>query len=225
MRITSPFTPALLLACALAPSAAAQSRQPLSIQVSGLYARPFGGDYHDFDVGSGYGGEAQIRFTPGALSLGAGFQFTTHAGKDYVLGLDDGSSVDVTSVGAKLFGFFLEPRYVFFVRSDRVAPYLSARLSMLRYGTDANWNSRSQPFGGSMSWNTMGLTANGGGGLLVRLGARTNLDLGATYGYSTFGAYHLKVTERSGVSAENQMDGGHGSNVVVRVGLAVGIGR
>src|SRR5207237_5261596 len=121
----------------------------------------------DFEVGSGYGAEAQIRYTLSALSIGAGFQFTSHAGKPYALALDDGSSVAVTGVGAKLFGVFVEPRYVLFIGSDRAAPYLSARLSMLRYGTDADWNARSQPFGGTMSWHTARLTANGAGALRV----------------------------------------------------------
>lgn len=215
---------ALILAWG-APALWAQSRQPFSLQVSGLYAKPFGGDYETFKVGQGIGAEAQVRYTPGAFSVGAGFQFTSHAVPSYVLSLDDGSRVDVTSVGVNLFGAFLEPRFVFLVGSDVVAPYLSGRLSLLRYSNTANWAARSQPFSGTMSSNTSGLTANGGGGVLVRLNSRMNMDLGATYGFSSFGKYRIKVSERSGVSAQqNTSKGGSGSNLVVRVGLAMGIG-
>jgi hypothetical protein len=214
------------LCIAAAATSLAQSRQPLSLQVSGLFARPFGGDYDDFKVGSGGGGEAQIRYTPGALSLGVGFQLTSHTSQGYFLALDDGSLVDVSGVGAKIFGAFLEPRYVIFVGSDRVAPYLSARLSLLHYGTDASWADERQGYQGTMNWSTTGLTANAGGGLMVRLTARMNLDLGATYGYSNFGAYSIRIREQqSGASVQDQFAGGHGSNVIVRVGLAMGIGR
>ena len=215
---------ALVLACG-SRALSAQSRQPFSLQVSGLYAKPFGGDYETFQVGNGIGAEAQVRYTPGAFSFGVGFQFTTHTAPSYVLPLDDGSRVDVTGVGVQLFGAFVEPRFVFLVGSDRIAPYLSGRMSLLRYSNTANWAARSQSFSGTMSSNTMGLTANGGGGLLVRLTSRMNMDLGATYGYSSFGKYRITVSERSGVSAQqNTNEGGSGSNLVVRVGLAVGIG-
>jgi hypothetical protein len=226
MKILMQMTITGSLCASLAAPSAAQSRQPLSLQVSGLFAKPFGGDYDDFRVGSGGGGEAQIRYTPGALSIGAGFQLTSHSSPGYVLTLDDGSLVDVSGVGAKIFGAFIEPRYVIFVGSDRIAPYVSARLSMLHYGTDANWADRSQPYRGTLNWNTTGLTANGGGGLMVRLTSRMNLDLGATYGYSSFGAYSQTIREQqSGASLRDQLAGGHGSNVVVRAGLAMGIGR
>jgi hypothetical protein len=213
------------LSAALGAPSAAQSRQAFSLQVSGLFAKPFGGDYNDFKLGSGGGAEAQIRYTPGALSIGAGFQFTSHQSQGYLLTLDDGSLVDVSGVGAKLFGAFLEPRYVLFIGSDRVAPYVSARLSLLYYGTDATWTDRSQPYQGTMNWSTTGLTANGGGGFMVRLTSRLNLDLGATYGYSSFGAYSIRIREQqSGASAQDKSAGGHGSNVIVRMGLAMGIG-
>ena len=217
-------TAALLLGCAVF-TLPAQSRQRLSLQLSGLYAKPFGGDYETFKVGSGMGAEAQLRYTPGAFSVGAGFQFTSHGAPNYALGLDDGSRVDVTGVGVQLFGAFIEPRIVILVGSERIAPYLSGRVSLLRYANTANWASRSQPYAGTMSSNTMGLTANGGGGMLIRLTPRVNMDLGATYGYSSFGKYTIRVTEQSGVSAQqNSSNGGSGSNLVMRVGLAVGIG-
>jgi hypothetical protein len=214
----------VLLGVCLATPAYAQSRQRVSLQFSGLYAKPFGGDFKDFDVGNGAGSEVQIRYTPGAFSIGAGFQFTAHSSPGYVMVLDDGSIVDVSGVGAKIFGGFIEPRYVIFLNSDRVAPYVSARLSLLNYRTNTDWAARGQPFAGTMDWTTMGLTANGGGGLLVRLNSRTNLDLGATYGYSSFGAYSITIREQSGASLKDHFEGGHGSNVIVRVGLAVGIG-
>jgi len=54
----------------------AQSAQAVSLQVSGLYNVVFGNVFENLK--NGLGGEAQIRYTPGALSYGLGFQYTAH---------------------------------------------------------------------------------------------------------------------------------------------------
>ncbi|HEX5574419.1 MAG TPA: hypothetical protein VFX42_00995 [Gemmatimonadales bacterium] len=174
----------------------AQSAQAISIQFSGLY----NGVYGDVFTGlqNGFGGEGQIRYTPGALSVGAGFQYTNH-------GLDNRTE------DTRLYGAFLEPRYRIHTGSNVVAPYLSARLSLLKVGFS----------GGDLSLSSSFIQLNGGGGLLYRLGPRLNLDMGATFGYNRLGDGTLK-SKSSGTS--RPIDSSSGSNLVVRFGFAVGIG-
>jgi hypothetical protein len=191
-----------LLLVALAVSAtvcddlAAQSAQPISLQVSGLYNGVFGQVFTG--LGDGIGGEAQVRYTPGALSFGAGFQYTTHG----LQGREE---------NARLYGGFVEPRYRIHAGSNIVAPYLSARFSVLKVGFS----------GGELSLSSAFIQLNGGGGLLFRVGPRVNLDVGGTFGYDRLGAGTLRNRATgSAVSTEP----GSGSNIVARVGLAFGLG-
>jgi hypothetical protein len=174
----------------------AQSAQPISLQVSGLYNAVFGNVFDGLK--EGIGGEAQIRYTPGALSLGAGFQYTSHGLK-------------TREENAKLYGAFIEPRYRIHTGSSVVAPYLSARFAFLKVGFS----------GGDLSISSNFIQLNGGGGLLYRLGPRLNLDLGATYGYDRLDAGTI-TSETSG--SETSFGASSGSNLVVRVGFAVGLG-
>lgn len=179
----------LLLACVAHRPLAAQTSQRVSLQGSALLASLFGSAYQGLQAG--VGGEIQARFTPGALSFGAGFQITGHQLAGFTNTL-------------QLLGAFVEPRYVLPARPrEWAAPYVSARLSILQQ--------RLENAGQTNTAN--GLTANIGGGFMFRLSDRTNGEAGATYGYTRFG----KLS--SGASA------GSGSNIVVRVGLAMGVLR
>jgi Outer membrane protein beta-barrel domain len=185
------------LATSLSTSVAgAQSAQRFSVQVSGLYASLFGKTYEGLK--DGFGGEAQLRFTPGALSFGAGFQYTSH---------DD----QIVGDKVKLYGGFFEPRYVISAGSEHVAPYISTRFSVLRESFNV----------GDFSGAATGVTLNGGGGLLVRLTSRVNLDAGATYGYTKFGDTEV-VNHATGETT--RVPSGSGSNIIGRIGLAIGIG-
>jgi Outer membrane protein beta-barrel domain len=174
----------------------AQSAQAISIQFSGLYNGLFGNVFDGLN--NGVGAEAQLRYTPGALSLGAGFQFTVH-------------SLDVFTEDARLYGGFFEPRYRIHTGSNVLAPYLSARFSVLKMGFS----------GGDLSVSSTFIQLNGGGGLLYRLGPRVNLDLGATYGYDHLGSGSFDSKNNGQIAS---FDSRSGSNVVVRCGLAVGLG-
>src|SRR5690242_7775771 len=148
------------------PAAArAQSAQRFSLQGSALYASLFGSAYDGFKGGPGF--EGQLRYTsPLGWSFGAGFQFTQH-------------SVNGVSEKASLLGPFVEPRYTFELPAyESVAPYLSARVAVLQQRLTVN----------DVQGTSSGFTANGGGGLLLRLGPRVNLDVGATYGFTNFSA-------------------------------------
>ncbi len=186
----------LSLAAFTAPSlAVAQSAQPFSVQLSGLYANLFGAA--NATLNNGIGAEAQLRYTPGAISIGGGFQWTRH-------------STTTAGVPLKLYGLFLEPRYVIPTSSNTFAPYVSTRLSVLKQRiTD-----------GQFTVTASGFTGNAGGGVLFRVGPRINLDVGASYGYTHFGDRTL-TDETNGT--ETTGPGGNGSNLIARVGVAVGI--
>jgi len=163
----------------------------VSLQFSALGAFPFGGGLES--VSAGYGWEAQIRLNPSAFSIGAGAEQTFHeisgvAGRDIIF-----------------LGGFLEPRYVLDMGSDNAVLYLSARAALSEIKVQE----------GAFESTGTGYTLNGGGGLLYRLGARVNLDAGATMGYKDLGIVDLP---------NGTFDLGTGANVVARVGLAIGIG-
>jgi hypothetical protein len=91
-----------------------------------------------------------------------------------------------------------------------VAPYVSGRFSLLKVGFS----------GGDLSLSSTFIQLNGGGGLLVRLGPRLNLDVGATFGYNRLG--HGTLTSKfSGTAIP--VESSSGSNVVIRLGLAIGL--
>ena len=75
-RIRREFAAALLL---IAPPAAAQSRQFLSVQGSGLLTSLQGNAFDLLRIGTGLGGEFQVRINPGSVSYGLGYQITMHS--------------------------------------------------------------------------------------------------------------------------------------------------
>ena len=172
-----------------------QSAQPFSLQVSGLV----NGILKDVFIGlqNGVGGEAQFRYTPGALSLGAGFQFTIH-------------ELEERTDNARFYGGFVEPRYRIHAGSNVVAPYLSARFAVLKIGFS----------GEDLSLSSTFLELNGGGGILVRLGPRVNLDVGGTLGYDHLGQGIL-TSHAGGTSVP--VASSSGSNLVAHLGLAIGL--
>ena len=175
----------------------AQSAQAISVQVSGLYNGVYGEIFDE--VKSGYGAEGQIRYTPGALSIGAGFQYTTH-------------EIATRPEDIRFYGGFLEPRYRIHTGSNVVAPYISARFSLLKVGFS----------GGDLELNSSFIQVNGGGGLLYRVGPRVNLDLGATFGYNRLGSGTLRSESNKFAPLFN--DPSSGANLIVRFGFAFGLG-
>lgn len=183
----------------------AQSAQRLSGQVSLLSATVFGEEFEGW--GSGVGFEGQLRYTHSAWSIGGGWQQTSHS--------VDENEVDLSGfdVSLKLSGPFIEPRYVIPTRSSTVAPYLSARFSILRESGSITDGFERATFSAS------GGTINGGGGILIRAGDRINVDIGATYGYTSFGEGTIRYSGGTDTSEATS-----GSNVIVRIGVSIGIG-
>jgi hypothetical protein len=194
------FMQAIIVVVLIAGDLEAQSAQAISLQLSGLY-NTVDGDVFD-NLKNGFGGEAQVRYTPGALSVGAGFQYTEH-----------GRVEGATSPDVRLYGGFVEPRYRIHTGSYVIAPYVSARFSVLKAGFE----------GGEFSLSSTFLQLNGGGGLLYRLGPRFNLDAGATFGWNRRSEGTLR---RNGTPITNPpcCAPASGANLVVRLGLAVGLG-
>ncbi len=196
--------PAALLALALAATAArAQSAQRYSLQVSGLHVGAHGEAYEGLKAGPG--GEAQFRITPGLWSFGVGVQSSSHS-------IDD---PDFQSESVTLAGVFVEPRRVLDMGSARVAPYLSARLAYLQQSIEFDID------GARGSATASGTQVNGGGGILVRMSPRVNLDLGATYGLINFADAEVEIAGFGRTTIDGSS--GSGSNLVLRVGLAIGL--
>lgn len=180
---------------ALGSDLEAQSAQTFSIQASGTVNWVL--DEVFTGLQDGIGAEAQLRYTPGALSVGAGFQFTIHEVQD--------RSEDV-----RFYGGFVEPRHRIHVGSNVVAPYVSARFSLLKVGFS----------GGDLSLSSTFMQLDGGGGLLTRVSSRLNVDLGASFGYNWLGKGTL-VRESSGTSVP--VESSSGSSIIIRLGLAIGL--
>lgn len=191
---------ALAFVAGSTPTLHAQSAQRWSLQVSPIYVAAFGDAYEGLDNGLGL--EAQIRLTPSAWSFGGGVQASIHSVSDF--------NEDVT-----LAGIFFEPRRVFDIGKNQ-APYISGRIAVLSQSATIN-----VPNFGDVDLSATGAQFNVGGGVLFRLSPRVNLDLGATVGIIHFGD-----AEATGNGQTITIDGtsGNGQNLVLRVGLAFGLG-
>lgn len=194
---------ATLAVAVTTPSARAQSAQRYSVQASGIFVGTFGEAYDGLKSGPGI--EAQFRITPSAWSFGFGIQGSTHSFD--VEGLE--------SESVTLAGVFFEPRRVIDVGSSQVAPYVSARLAVLQQSLDLDID------GTTVSASANGVQVNGGGGILVRLSPRVNLDLGATYGLIRFGDVEVDIAGVGRTTVEGSS--GNGSNLVLRAGVAIGL--
>lgn len=190
----------------------AQTAQPISVQLSGLYEGLSGDAFEDVDPGIGF--EAQLRYTRGAWSVGLGYQAVRH---DYrTCGLPSASGcLDYDEGRITGAGIFFEPRYVFDAGSDVFAPYVSGRFSVVRQ------NDNGHP---QFDLSFTGSSANGGGGLLFRMTPRVNFDAGATFGYTRFSSYRSVDRETGAVQTGTPGGGASGSNFVLRLGVAIGLG-
>ncbi len=189
---------ALSLMMPLAAPLEAQSAQRFSAQGSLLYVSPSGEAYEGLSAGAGF--EAQLRYTPSAFSLGIGYQRSSHD-------IDLGDGIDEQ---ATISGVFLEPRYVLDVGSMAYAPYIAARLAALSQSVNLD----------GLEASASGTQLNLGGGVLIRLTPRVNLDLGLTYGAIDFDDVTVSFQGETVV-----IDGtsGSGRNFVLRAGVTVGL--
>ena len=190
----------------------AQTAQPISVQLSGLYEGLAGEAFEDVQPGPGF--EAQLRYTRGAWSLGLGYQAVRHAYRYCALATSGGVCIAEIEGDINGSGLFFEPRYVFDAGSDVFAPYVSGRFSIVRQRDNGD------PL---YDFSVTGSSANGGGGLLFRVTPRVNFDAGATFGYTRFTSYRA-VDKETGTVITGSAGGQAGSNFVLRVGVAIGLG-
>jgi len=160
------FTVALAVASAsLSKVAIAQSAQKYAVQFAVLSTSIDGTGGNSI---GGVGVEPQIRYnlayakeSLGGLTLGLGGQWTSHSsGSDNL----------------KISGVFLEPRWVPRTRSNRLFPYISGRLALLRQSSNFGSASTGAGFGA-------------GAGLAVKLTPTVNLDAGLALVRQRFGAF------------------------------------
>lgn len=180
-----------------------QSAQRYSVQASGLFVGTFGEAYDGLKAGPGF--EAQFRITPSAWSYGFGIQGSSHSFDDQSLG----------SESVTLAGIFFEPRRVVDVGSSQFAPYVSGRVAFLQQSLDVTYN------GTKVTADASGAQFNVGGGVLVRLSPKVNLDLGATYGLIHFSDVKVDIAGVGNTTVDGSS--GNGRNLVLRAGLAIGI--
>ncbi|MGQ0648407.1 MAG: outer membrane beta-barrel protein [Gemmatimonadaceae bacterium] len=194
----------LALALVVASESRAQSAQRWSLQFSGISVAAQGEAYDG--LSNGIGIEAQARLTPGVWSFGAGLQYSAHD-----LELDIGSET------VTLAGIFVEPRRILDLGNASFAPYISGRLAFLQQSIDVDAGTT------TVTASASGAQINGGGGVLFRLSPRVNLDVGATYGLINFGDVEVAIPGLGRTTIDGTS--GNGSNFVMRVGVAVGLGR
>lgn len=190
MRQLSSLLVASVVLAAAAHSAAGQSGQSLSAQGSALYT------VQQFGTGKNVGGpgiELQARYAHQLLSIGVGYQFSSHS-----LGSDN----------IKLNGAFVEPRYAIDIGSDRVAPYVAARLA---------WLSQSSDFGDLGTFSSRGAAFGAGAGVVVGLTPRLNFDAGAAFIRQSFG----DATTSTGRPVTFTPFNGY----VAKAGLSIGLGK
>jgi hypothetical protein len=190
----------------------AQTAQPISVQLSALYEGLAGDAFEDVKAGAGF--EAQLRYTRGEWSVGLGYQTVRHRYRYCALPTSSGACLADIAGRIRGSGIFFEPRYVFDAGSDVYAPYLSGRFSIVAQ------NSVGDPI---YDFSVTGSSANGGGGLLFRMTPRINFDVGGTVGYTRFTKYRAE-DRQTGAVISGSTGGASGSNFVLRVGVAIGIG-
>ena len=132
---------------------------------------------------------------PSAFSIGGGFEISWH-------------EIEDSERKVRLSGVFVEPRYVLEVASENFAPYIAGRLAVSQTRFEIS----------RLSDTATGFTANVGGGILFVLSPKVNLDVCASVGAKDLGS----ATVAS--NPPTVFDLGSGANVILRVGLAFGLG-
>jgi len=188
---------------ALARSAAAQSRQLFSVQGAAMLTSLQGDAFDLLRIGTGFGGEVQLRLNPGPFSLGAGVQMTRHSS----------TSQGLTN-NAVLSGLFFEPRYAIAVSSRIVRPYVAGRVALMSQRTDLG------DIGGTLPVKANALAYGVGGGFVARINGHVGFDLGAALTSLNFGDFKYRDT-----GATSGIDAGSGTMFVLKAGFNLGLGK
>ena len=182
----------LLLTSLLLCSAVALPAQGFSFSASGVYAALNGDDYAG--INAGLGADLQVRYhTRGGFSAASGYQYTSHG-------------VEGASENFGVSGFFADARYTFTPPSTpKVRPYIGGRFAITHWGFSS----------GSLDASANGTAFGPVGGMLIRMGSSTQLDLGLAYMVLHFGDAKLGGTPQPGSDTS-------GSAVALRFGVVYG---
>ena len=184
-------------------NANAQSRQFLSVQGSGLLTSLSGDAFDRLRIGTGVGGELQVRVNPSFFSLGAGVQVTRHS-----------STSQGLSNRMTLTGFFLEPRYAIPLDNRIVRPYVAGRIALLRQTTDL------EDIGTTFLVKASATAIGGGGGFVAKISDFVGFDFGVAVTSANFGTFKYRDT-----GIDSGLDAGSGVSFVVKAGFNIGIGK
>jgi opacity protein-like surface antigen len=168
MKIQGTFMTVALLAAAAVP-AAAQSVPKFSLEPAAYYATVSGDDFEGVDAGMGFDVQGRVKFT--ALSLGLGWQRSSH-GNDFV------------SENINASGLFVEPRYEF-ASAGPIKPYIGARLARVTQSLESE---------GSELKST-GFSYGAGAGIIMPLAGTVKLNTSASYNKVSYGNAEVDGSE------------------------------
>jgi hypothetical protein len=169
MKIHRTFIAAALLGAAALPAAAQVASPKFSLEPAAYYATVGGDDFEGIDAGVGFDVQGRVKFT--ALSLGLGYQRSSHG----IEGLDE-------NVVAS--GIFVEPRYEL-SSAGSVKPYLTARLGRITQSIE----------GDGSELKATGFSFGGGAGVMVPLAGSVHLNTSASWNSVSYGEMELDGDE------------------------------
>jgi hypothetical protein len=156
---------AALLGAAAFPAAAQVATPKFSFEPAAFYATVSGDDFEGIDAGMGFDVQGRVKFT--ALSLGLGYQRSSHG----IEGLDE-------NVVAS--GIFIEPRYEF-PSAAAFKPYLTTRIGRITQSIE----------GDGSELKATGFSFGGGAGVMVPLAGSVRLNTSASWNSVSLGEMEL----------------------------------
>jgi hypothetical protein len=161
MKIQGTFMTVALLAAAAFPAAAQSVGPKFSLEPAAYYATVSGDDFEGIDAGIGFDVQGRVKFT--ALSLGLGYQRSSHG----LEGIDENVNVS---------GIFVEPRYELGSAAS-IKPYLTARIGRVTQSIEAEGS----------ELKASGMSFGGGLGVMVPLTSSVRLSTSASWNSLSLG--------------------------------------
>lgn len=165
MKIHRAFMAAALLAAAAVPAAAQVASPKFSLEPAAYYATVSGDDFEGIDAGIGFDVQGRVKLT--ALSLGLGYQRSSHG----IEGIEEDAVVS---------GIFVEPRYEI-PSAAAFKPYLTARLGRITQSVEGNGS----------ELKASGFAFGAGAGVTLPLAGNVRLNTSASWNSMSFGEMEL----------------------------------
>lgn len=171
-------------------SAGVAQAQGVRVELTGAYQSLSGDDFEG--TNSGIGGEAQVRFGMGRMTLGVGALLSSHG----IDGIDD---------KLKILGLLAEPRFVFALTGSPLSPFIAARFAYLRETLTT----------GGQDFKATGFAFGGGAGVNYRISPLIQILVAAYFQSARFGDVDVDGTTSPGTDAS-------GTAMTLRAGLSIG---